>query len=85
MFTEEELAAIGQFFNIQKNIENTLLHMDSKGTSNQWLLLDFGEKFEDCYAIYFKGSEHKVYKYFNEVKAITNVLNLISSFEGKKK
>ena len=85
MFTEEELAAIGQFFNIQKNIENTLLHMDRKGTSNQWLLLDFGEKFEDRYAIYFKGSEHKVYKYFNEVKAITNVLNLISSFEGKKK
>lgn len=85
MFAEDELTALGQFFNIQSNVDNVLLHMDSKETNNQWILVDFGEKFEERYGILLKGDGNKVFKNFNQVKAITNVLNLISSYETKRK
>ena len=85
MFTKDELEVISNFFDIQENKENVLLHMDSKNTKNQWILLDFTEKFEERYGLYFKALASKVYKPFNQVKALTNVLNLISSFESKEK
>lgn len=85
MFTKDELEVISNFFDIQENKENVLLHMDSKNTKNQWILLDFTEKFEERYGLYFKAPASKVYKPFNQVKALTNVLNLISSFESKEK
>lgn len=47
------------------------------------ILVDFTDKFEDRYGIYFKAQSAKTYKPFNQVKALTNVLNLISSFESK--
>lgn len=83
MYTDEELGMTGTFFNIQENKENVLLKMDSKNTKNQWLLVDFSDKLEDRYGIYFKAPSAKTYKPFNQVKALTNVLNLISSFESK--
>lgn len=84
MFTTEELGQLGMFFDIQRNIENVLLHMDSKGTSNQWMVVDFSEKFEERYGIYLKSKGNKIYTPFNQVKALPNLLNLISSFETKK-
>lgn len=84
MFTTEELGQLGMFFDIQSNIENVLLHMDSKGTSNQWMVVDFSEKFEERYGIYLKSKGNKIYTPFNQVKALPNLLNLISSFETKK-
>lgn len=84
MFTKEELELLGKYFNIQSNVEGVLLHMDSKETANQWMLVDFSEKFEERYGMYLKKDGNKVYSNFNQVKALGNVLNLISSFEKKK-
>ena len=84
MFTAEELELLSTYFNIQSNVDDVLLHMDSKGTSNQWLLIDFSEKFEERYGVYLKKSS-KGYSNFNQVKSLSNVLKLISSFETKKK
>ena len=84
MFTTEELDLLSTFFNIQNNVENVLLHMDSKETDNQWVLVDFSEKFEERYGLYLKKKSAKVYSGFNQVKALTNVLNLISNYETKK-
>lgn len=84
MFKTEELDLLSQFFNIQKNLDNVLIHMDSKETSNQWMIVDFSEKFEERYGVYLKKSGSKLYVDFNQVKALTNVLNLISSFETNK-
>lgn len=83
MFTEEEIGVLENFFDIQENKENVFLKMDSKRTKNQWILVDFTDKFEDRYGIYFKAADAEVYKDFNQVKAITNVLNLISKFESR--
>lgn len=84
MFTEEEIVKLQMNFNIKDNKENILLYMDSKATGNQWLIVDFSEKFEERYGVYLKAKRSKVYKEFNQVKALANVMNLISSFETKK-
>lgn len=84
MFTNEELEMISTFFNIQDNKDNVLLHMDSKNTKNQWILIDFSEQFTDRYGIYHKGAGAKIYKSFNQVNALGNVLNLISKYESNK-
>lgn len=81
MFTEEELGVLGNFFDITENKEDVLLKLDSKNTKNQWILVDFTDKFEDRYGIYFKAANATAYKDFNQVKGITNVLNLIGNFE----
>lgn len=85
MFTTEEKELLNQFLEIQDNIDDVLLHLDSKGTSNKWILVDFSEKFEERYGMYLKKSESNKYSAFNQVKAISNVLNLISSYETKTK
>ena len=84
MFTEEEIVKLQMNFNIKDNKENILLYMDSKATGNQWLIVDFSEKFEERYGVYLNAKRSKVYKEFNQVKALANVMNLISSFETKK-
>ena len=85
MFTTEELDLLNKFFTVKRNLEDTLAYMDSKEKSNQWLLVDFLEKFEYRYVIYLKKSGSKVYKPFNEVGTFRDILNLISSYETKRK
>ena len=69
---------------IEKSTEDVVLHLDSNKTKKKWSVVDFSDKFEERYGIYIKKASDEYYHPFNQVKAITNVLNLISSFETKK-
>ena len=84
MFTVEEKNTISQFLVIEKSTEDVVLHLDSNKTKNKWIVVDFSDKFEERYGIYIKKASDEYYHPFNQVKAMTNVLNLSSSFETKK-
>lgn len=43
MFTTEELDLLNKFFTVKKNLEDTLVYMDSKEKSNQQLLGYWGD------------------------------------------
>lgn len=87
-FGDFRLTVFGQFNPtltvIEKSTEDVVLHLDSNKTKNKWIVVDFSDKFEERYGIYIKKASDEYYHPFNQVKAITNVLNLISSFETKK-
>ena len=83
MFVDEELMMLSNFFNIQSNKENVLLHMDSKGTTNKWILIDFSKKYKERYGIYYKSSFSKIYRPFNQVNSLSSALNLISNYESR--